>query len=269
MTEPLFSRLPDIASAVAAAPHILLLLDYDGTLAPIVDDPGRASMPPDTRKALSKIAAGNRFSVAIISGRALPDLRERVRMDSLIYAGNHGLEISGPGLHFIEPVAARRIESLEQLAGHLRVLLRSIPGVEVENKVLTASVHFRRASPARHGDIQRIVESAVASSGDLFQVTPGLQVFEIRPNVDWNKGRAVSWIRETSGQQSALPVYAGDDATDEDAFAALPEGITVSVGRNDETVARYFLEDQESVERFLVWLAKSSSGGNGSGHVPL
>jgi len=194
--------------------------------------------------------------VAIISGRALPDLRERVRMDEIIYAGNHGLEITGPGLHFIEPTAASRVEALEELARHLQVRLRHISGVEVENKVLTASIHFRRASASRLEEVHRTVQGALSPVVDLFQVTQGLQVFEIRPRVNWHKGRAVRWIREAVGRRDALPVYIGDDLTDEDAFAALPEGITVRVGRTTGTGARYSLESQDLVQEFLLWLAE-------------
>ena len=113
MTQPLFDCLPQIASSIRNAPHVLLSLDFDGTLAPIHQNPGAASMPSESRRALKALESGHRSSVAIISGRALPDLRERVRMEEIIYAGNHGLEITGPGLHFIEPTAARRVEEPE------------------------------------------------------------------------------------------------------------------------------------------------------------
>jgi len=257
MTQPLFDYLPKIASSMRDASHVLVFLDFDGTLAPIHVNPGAASMPPESRRALRALEAGPRSSVAIISGRALPDLRERVRMDEIIYAGNHGLEITGPGLHFVEPTAAERVEALEELARHLQVRLRPIPGVEVESKVLTASIHFRRASPNRLPEIHNIVQVALSPVIDLFQVTQGWEVFEIRPRVNWHKGLAVRWIREALGRRNALPLYIGDDLTDEDAFRALPEGITVSVGRSKGTCAQYHLELQESVQEFLQWLAES------------
>ncbi len=240
------------------APYVLLFLDFDGTLAPISSNPGTASMPAGTRKALKAISAGGRSSVAIISGRALPDIRERVRLEELIYAGNHGLEITGPGLYFVEPTAAQRAEVLEELARHLQVRLRRIPGVDVESKVFTASIHFRKTPTGRLEEVHRTVLEAVAPIGNLFQVTQGLKVFDIRPRVNWNKGLAVRWIKETLGRTDALPIYIGDDLTDEDAFAALPEGITVSVGRAaSKTCARYHLEEQERVQEFLVWLTES------------
>jgi trehalose 6-phosphate phosphatase len=261
MTQPLFDHLPQIASSIRDASHVFVSLDFDGTLAPINVNPGVATMPLESRRALRTLEAGHRSSVAIISGRALPDLRERVRMDEIVYAGNHGLEIIGPGLHFVEPTAARRVEALEELARHLQVRLRHIPGVEVESKVFTASIHFRRASESCLEEVHRTIQTALAPIVDLFQVTQGLQVFEIRPRVNWHKGLAVRWIREALGRSDALSLYIGDDLTDEDAFRALPDGITISVGRTSGTCARYYIELQDSVQEFLQWLARQLGNG--------
>jgi len=255
MPQPLFDHLPQIASSIRDASYVFLSLDFDGTLAPINVNPGAATMPLQSRRALRALEAGHRSSVAIISGRALPDLRERVRMEEIIYAGNHGLEITGPGMHFIEPTAARRVEALEELSRQLQVRLRHIPGVEVESKVFTASIHFRRASRSSLDEVHKTVQDAVIPIVSLFQVTQGLQVFEIRPRVNWHKGLAVRWIREALGRRDALAMYLGDDLTDEDAFRALPDGITISVGRTAGTCAAYYIEMQESVQEFLQWLA--------------
>jgi trehalose 6-phosphate phosphatase len=253
--EPLFEHLPKVAAALQAAPEILLFLDFDGTLAPIVDRPSLASMTVSAREALAQCAAHPKFSVAIISGRGLADLRTRVDLENLIYAGNHGLEISGPGVDFIEPAAVERLKSLGELSRHLRTRLQHIPGVEVENKILSASVHYRRAAAATLPDIRQAVDDAVVFDDNPFHITEGRKVLEIRPRVGWDKGMAVRWIQQASGHPNALPVYIGDDTTDEDAFLALPDGITVSVGKGRETSAQYFLENQEAVPEFLLWLS--------------
>ncbi len=252
--QPLLEHLPELALVLRAAPKILLFLDFDGTLAPIVEDPSLARLPAGTREALARFASDSRFSLAIISGRALADLRLRVGLENLIYAGNHGLEISGPGMEFIEPTAAERLKALGELSRHLRVRLHHIPGVEVENKVLSASVHFRRAPAASLPEIRQAVVDAVVFEDNPFQITEGRKVLEIRPRVGWDKGRAVRWIQQTSQQPDALPLYIGDDSTDEDAFLALPQGLTINVGKARETSAQYFLERQESVPEFLAWL---------------
>jgi trehalose-phosphatase len=179
-----------------------------------------------------------------------------VDLENLIYAGNHGLEISGPGVDFIEPTAVERLKALGELSRHLRARLHHIPGVEVENKILSASVHYRRAAAATLPDIRQVVDDAVVFDDNPFHITEGRKVLEIRPRVGWDKGMAVRWIQQASGHPNALPVYIGDDTTDEDAFEALPDGITVSVGKGRETSAQYFLENQESVPEFLLWLSQ-------------
>jgi trehalose 6-phosphate phosphatase len=258
-TLPLFDHLSWIASVLRSAHEILLFLDFDGTLAPIVEDPSLASMPAATRQALGRLAFDRRFSLAIISGRALSDLQLRVDLENLIYAGNHGLEISGPGMEFVEPTAAQQLKALGELARHLRARLHDIPGVEVENKVLSASVHFRRVPAGHLPEIRQIVQDAVIFDGNPFHITEGRKVLEIRPSVGWDKGMAVRWIQQASGHPNALPIYLGDDSTDEDAFLALPQGITVSVGKIRETSAQYFLECQELVPEFLLWLSELTS----------
>jgi trehalose-phosphatase len=258
MTQPLFDRLPEIAAKLEAANDLLVFLDFDGTLAPVVNDPAMAFIPPQTLRALTSLAAIEKVSLAIISGRGLQDLKARVGLPNLIYAGNHGLEISGPGVHFIQPDAAKRVQALSELSRELQSRLQNIPGVHVENKVLTASVHYRRAPADKMREIYQLTNMAVTASGGLFQMTAGLQVFEIRPRVSWHKGKAVGWIKEAWAKRDALSVYVGDDATDEDAFLALPEGITVSVGSARQTSARYYLEDQGALQAFLGWLIEST-----------
>ncbi|HLK17510.1 MAG TPA: trehalose-phosphatase [Bryobacteraceae bacterium] len=255
--QPLLDHLPEIASEVEAASEILLFLDFDGTLAPIVDRPSMASMPVSAREALARCAGNPKFSVAIVSGRGLADLRARVDLDNLIYAGNHGLEITGPGVDFIQPDAVERLKALGELARHLRARLHHIPGVEVENKILSASVHYRRAAAATLPDIRQVVDNAVVFDDDNpFHVTEGSKVLEIRPSVGWDKGKAVRWIQQATGHPKALAVYIGDDTTDEDAFQAIPDGVTISVGQGRETSAEYFLESQEAVPEFLLWLSQ-------------
>jgi len=259
VTQPLLDHLPDLAARVGAAGHLFLFLDFDGTLAPIVEDPDMAQMPAGTRDALRSLAGKENLSVGIISGRALRDVQERVGLKDIIYAGNHGLEISGPGLSLVNPTAAMQVARLRELAQDLRNRLLHIPGILLEDKVLTASVHFRKAPANFREEIRRIVEAAVGSTGDLFCVTRGLEVFEIKPRVNWNKGSAVRWIQKRLAKGPALTMFLGDDITDEDAFAALPDGITVRVGPHGKTSARYHLETQESVPEFLLWFADATA----------
>jgi trehalose 6-phosphate phosphatase len=142
--------------------------------------------------------------------------------------------------------------------------LRRIPGIIVENKGLTASVHYRRVREEDREGVRRTVAEAVASGKGFFQIVQGLEVLEIRPRVNWHKGTAARGILRSSGHPDALPVCLGDDATDEYAFSALAAGITVRIGRTDQTAAHYQLEYQEAVAEFLAWLAGLDD--NRSGH---
>jgi trehalose 6-phosphate phosphatase len=256
LTRPLFDHLAEAASSIQSAKHVFLFLDFDGTLAPIVEEPGAAAMPRETRELLVKLVERRDFTVAIISGRGLADLQRRVGIDGLIYAGNHGLAICGRGLGFVERGAKSRTAQLQDLSNSLATRLSHISGANVENNGLTASVHFRRSAPSDLPEIRRVVHDTVTSAGDLFHVTNGLMVFEIRPKVNWNKGTAARWILTASEKPKALPMYIGDDVTDEDAFSALPAGITVKVGQAARTHAKYYLDHQDEVAEFLCWLGE-------------
>ena len=252
----LFDHLSEIAGLLNTAAHAFLFLDFDGTLAAIVDEPVEETVPAETRSSLIRLSRRSGFSVAFISGRAVGDLEARVAIEGLTYAGDHGLAIHGPGLKFVEEAASARKPVLSLLLDDLEGRLRAIPGVRIERKDLSASVHYRRVPEGQHQQLRHIVTDSVAAAGGQFEVTQGLLVLEIRPRVDWNKGAAALWIMKSSGKQDALPVFLGDDSTDEDAFAALANGITVRVGQATATVARYRLEHQESVGEFLAWLAE-------------
>jgi trehalose 6-phosphate phosphatase len=256
MPQRLFDHLSNIESVLRTSRRALLFLDFDGTLTPIVEAPDQAVMPTETRILLHRLSQTSWCSVVIVSGRALGDIRERVGLANLTYAGNHGLEICGDGLRFVEPESVQRIKMLGELSRRLRERLRNIPGVEIENKVLTASVHFRRARQGSSAEIRSAVHAELASFHKIFRVTEGLKVLEIRPSVDWNKGSAVRWIQEAKGTANTLSFYLGDDSTDEDAFRTLEDGMTIRVGQAKGTAARYYLPGQSWVTHFLAWLVE-------------
>jgi trehalose-phosphatase len=250
-----FPAMQEVADRVARAPHVLLALDYDGTLTPIVDDPGRALLQTPTREVIESMAQQGGVDVAIISGRALKDLQRLVGIPGLLYAGNHGMEIKGPALNFIEPTANVASAAMHELGLELAELLAHIPGVFVEDKGLTLSIHHRRVAPVDAEEVWRTVLGAVERVSDRFHVTPGAKVYEVRPLVRWNKGAAVTWIREQLRIPDTLVIYIGDDFTDEDAFAALSRiAVTVRVGDSATTAAHYLLPSPAEVHAFLSWV---------------
>jgi trehalose 6-phosphate phosphatase len=269
MSRPLFDNLAEISAKAASRKEILLFLDYDGTLTGIVERPGAAELAPTTRDVIVSLSRLDGVHVAIISGRALEDVRARVAVPGLVCAGNHGLEIAGRGLSFVEPGAAATKGPLAEICAILAARLAHIQGVDVENKGLTSSIHFRRAAPSTEPEVLRIVRGALPAEDRRFVLRSGKKTFELRPRVDWHKGQAVLWIARELGAEAALTVYIGDDVTDEDAFSALPEGVTVKVGESGATSASYHVAGPPEVGKFLVWLDGIARSGGLHGNAPV
>ena len=252
--------IAEVEDRIQSAGLVSLFLDFDGTLVPILANPMEPQLGPDAVETLKLLSSREFLTTTIISGRAVEDLYGRVRLENLIYAGNHGLEIFGRDLRFVEPLAWLRREQLATLCGELGAQLRHIPGVLAEFKGLTASVHYRMAADADVAEVQTAVYAAAARNGGLFRVNPGRKVLEIVPRTDWHKGAAVRWINSHLAETPVLTIYLGDDTSDEDAFSVLPGAITIKVGRAAATCARYRLPDPAAVHEFLLWLATRKRG---------
>ena len=234
-----------------------VFLDYDGTLAPIAPRPELAKLPEPTRAVLRRLAG--RGPVAVLSGRGREDVAALVGLGELTYAGSHGFDIAGPTLR--REVGEGIPERMAEASERLRRKLDGIPGVLVEPKRFSVAVHFRLAAPADLPRIESAVDAVHAERQDLRKVH-GKKVFELRPNLDWDKGSALLWLLEMLHAEAAdgrvIPLYIGDDLTDEDAFRAIADrGIGVLVAATPrETAAAYSLRDPEEVRAFLEHLAK-------------
>ena len=259
----LWTEWPSIRRELASARQVALFLDYDGTLSPIVEHPSKARLPLQTRRLLRQVSARPGLWVAIVSGRALKDLRRRVGLKGLCYVGNHGLELQGPKMRHLNPAARRCRPTLRKIREELKPEARKIPGAWVEDKGLTLSVHSRQVKPRDKILVRDAFYRVVRPYQEKGQVrvTAGKEVFEVRPPVRWTKGTMVSWLltrrRARAKGQKVVPVYIGDDITDEDAFKALGKrGITVAVGPgNALTRARYAVRSPANVRKFLRLLA--------------
>jgi trehalose 6-phosphate phosphatase len=234
-----------------------LYLDFDGTLAPIAPEPSEARLDESVRRALTKILGMKRMAVGVISGRALVDLQRRVGVDGLVYAGNHGLEIVGNGLRFVDPVALSAMDELHEVSKQLLSSLWQIPGVRFEEKRLTTVVHYRLVTNVHLCKIRDAVKEAVAPYAPKLRIFSGKKSIEILPRTKWNKGAAILWINNLLGIPAGSAIYAGDDATDEDAFKALRGGVTIRVGTCERTWARYVLSGPGEVRRLLEGIAGS------------
>ena len=238
---------------------LALFLDYDGTLAAITEHPGRAELAPEMREALAACARRDDTEIAVVSGRALADVRERVGLPELTLVGNHGLEIEGPGL---EPFVHTDLRYFEARSRELAKALGQAaePGVWVEEKGATLTLHFRQADPGEHAAIAERARRQVHEAG--FHARDALCAVEARPPIAWDKGRAVLHVlRARHGpawSERMCVIYAGDDDTDEDAFRLLLGlGTTFRVGRAErQTLASRRLPGVAAVETLLRWIAK-------------
>ena len=242
-------RLDEIAPTRGR--RLAVFLDYDGTLTPIVSHPAHAVLSDSTRQAVQTLAA--RMPVAILSGRDLDDIRRRVDIDGIVYAGSHGFDIAGPrGVR--KQVAAEFLPILDAAEKELGEKLAGMAGVLLERKRFSVAAHYRQADESGVIKVTRAVNEAIARHRELRMIT-GKKVYELQPDIDWNKGRAVAWLLETLGleQPEVLPLYIGDDHTDEDAFRVLQQrGVGIIVMEElRPTAARYALKGPAEVERFL------------------
>jgi trehalose 6-phosphate phosphatase len=258
------SELPDGLQALdlTIERQPAVFYDFDGTLSEIVEDPDSARLVDGAADALTSLSAA--CPVAILSGRDLADVRERIGLPGLWYAGSHGFELTGPdGTHHQNPEAAASIPVLTGAAADLADQLGHIPGVVVEHKRFGVAVHYRNAARDRVGEVAAAVRTA--GQRTALRVTTGREVIELRPNIDWDKGKTLHWvldyIRDNEGAGPLLPIYLGDDITDEDAFDAVDDdGIAILVRHSDDgdraTAARYALDDPDRVREFTERLAR-------------
>lgn len=252
-------HLPMIASQLVDR-RPAVFLDYDGTLTPIVARPELAVLDESMRQSIQALAT--RCPVAIVSGRDRADVERLVGIDGLVYAGSHGFDIAGlDGLAMQYPGAADFLPALDQAETQLRAQLAGIDGALVERKRYAIAVHYRLVAPEHLAAVDAAVVAALAEAPDQLRRTGGKKVFELRVNLPWDKGSAVSWLLDTLGlaHPDVLPFYLGDDETDEDAFSALRGhgGIGILVAAAPQaTAAQYRLTDPSAVGRFLQVLTE-------------
>lgn len=242
----------EIFRAIQPRKPLLLFLDFDGTLAPIQRNPDLVELSAPRRLVLETLS--KRMFVSVVSGRALADIRGRIGIGGLAYIGNHGLEAKWGRRTWIHPMAEKLRPALGRLTKRIEARLVRFPRIRVENKGVTASFHYRCLDPALIGSLRRIVTEEVASRKGSFRLAEGKKVFEILPDIDWNKGMGIrklmDWLPRGT---AALPICIGDDRTDEDAFELLGgASITIHVGPARKTRARFRLADVEHVWIFLT-----------------
>jgi trehalose 6-phosphate phosphatase len=255
MAPPLPSALDafEEISRRAQGKRVAIFLDYDGTLTPIVETPDQALMTDAMREMLTELS--RLFPVGVISGRDLSDLREKVGIESILYAGSHGFDISGPkGWKVEHQVGTGFLPLLDRAQARLIRDLGSIEGLQVERKKFAIAVHYRLVDPENLQRIEKIVNEVAAGHPELRKAC-GKKIFELQPNMDWHKGKALLHFLEALdlNRSDLLPIYLGDDVTDEDAFRVLRGwGVGIVVGEEPyETAAAYRLKNSDETLLFL------------------
>ncbi len=246
--------MKEIIRRIKPGRPVLLFLDYDGTLVSIQKLPGLALLPASRRRVLKRLSKS--YFVGIVSGRPLAEIKKLVALREIAYIGNHGLEISYKQRRWVHPGAREIRPALRDALIRIKRRAKGISGVLVEDKGLTGSIHYRLVDPASWDQLKKIVKLEVGSGNRGLKMAEGKRVMEIKPNVEWDKGKGVQelcgWLNDKGNH---LKIYIGDDKTDEDAFGTLNKskgnGLTIFVGRREKTQARYRLANVNQVWTFL------------------
>lgn len=234
-------------------PPPVLFLDYDGTLTPIVKHPSEATLSEEIRDVLKSLSKN--FYVTVVSGRDRMDVEKLVGLTDINYAGSHGFDIrlADGTTHQLEEAKAT-LDDLSSAEDLLQEKFKDIEGVLVERKKYAIAIHYRNAKESAIGRIEDIVDQAATTYPSL-RKRGGKKIFELQPDLEWNKGQAILWILEKLriNSQNALPIYLGDDLTDEDAFEVLADrGLSFLIGiPTFASKADYFLKDQNEVKTFF------------------
>ena len=245
--------------------EIALFIDFDGTLSNIVSSPIEAKILESSQVIIKDLSKA--IKIAVVSGRDRIDVKGKVAIENIFYLGCHGLDMSGPGcFHYRVDDAEKYLPELEEATQALKDSTSEIKGILIEKKPFATAVHYRMSPEEAEGKVFEISQKILSTYPHL-KIKKGKKVIEFMPKVDWDKGQAIKKLCEILdiNSKSTMPVYIGDDETDEDAFHELHGkgiGIRVDGNANPDTYANYVLNDPSEVSRFLEILSETYTGNN-------
>ncbi|KAE9029806.1 hypothetical protein PF005_g1463 [Phytophthora fragariae] len=238
--------------------RLVVFLDYDGTLTPIVNDPALALLSPAMKDTLEKLR--QKFITGVITGRSLHKIQKFVSIPQLYYAGSHGFDIEGPdGTSIKNQVAAQFLTDLHEVRDELSDQIKGIAGAEVEDNIFSVSLHYRNVDPTLRSQMSNLART-VRDQHPRIRMSEGKMVYEFKPKIDWNKGKALLWLLQALGldeHDDVYTIYIGDDTTDEDAFQLFQahcnrKGVGIVVTEESKsTDASFTLRDTGEVCEFL------------------
>ena len=253
--------IPEIDRLIEAGNQILLVTDFDGTLCPFVDFPPNVVVPKMIIESLGHLCSVPRIAIAVISGRALEDLMSRLPLP-VILAGNHGLAIRAPGFRF-EHAGARLLRpKLAEICDRLTRVIAPWKRAWVEDKALSATVHYRTVERIDHYSLIRAVRQSLALYDGLFGMRTARDAVEIHPRVAWDKGTCLKWIKHRLSMENSDCICIGNDPADESMFEANVNQMNVKVGSAGRSAACFHVADVFEVASLLAHLERAVSTQN-------
>ncbi|HHT9116370.1 MAG: trehalose-phosphatase [Planctomycetes bacterium] len=261
----LFDNFQTINELLQAHKKIILLTDYDGTLTPIRESPDLAILSEETRQILAKFSHNRAFFLGIITGRSLRQIKRLVNIPEILYVANYGIELEGPGIHYVSNEARKARYILWHVYMRLFKSLKHIEGMHIEDKGLSVSLHYRLVKKAK--DVEFIMKTLTNITKPYLErkalsLSTGKMVYEIRPPVRWNKATTIQWLLTNyfplNFGEDTLLIYLGDDKADIEVFNALKgKELTIFVGNpSDTAAANYYVNSPEEVKAFLEHLCE-------------
>lgn len=253
-----------IAEAFQNKNRVFIFLDYDGTLAPIVREPKAAKLPSATKKTLRQLAGKKKFILGVVSGRLLSDIKKRLGLKNIVYAGSHGLEIEYKKKRLLpkDKLQTKSKLVLKKAKSQLAKNLKGISGVILEDKGLILAVHYRKVALTKQKRVVKIFKelSKPFLSTKLLKIGSGKKVLELRPNIAFTKADSVNFFhKKFKKTKNDLTLFFGDDLTDEDVFKILKKpDLGVRIGLNRSSQAKYYLSTPKQLSQYLRYISKLS-----------